>query len=386
MKKLRYVQFCLIGSFFVLVCFTTSANDKYADNKVITKTRNYSSPAGKGRSESEIIGDEELPDVGLPEVAMPDILFEKPDYDFGEVYSGNKVEHIFRFKNNGSGELKISKARSSCGCTAAIVSSKNIKYNEYGEVKVTFNTQSRSGKAKKRVTIYSNDPDTPKYRLSIFGNILEEVVVKPKRVDFSRVPFEKGASKEISVTSGTDYKLKIEKVNSSNPNVITTFKGDESGYTITVSVKKETDYGRFNGSIFVSTNSKKQKKLTIPFYGEIIGDLSVYPPRISCGVIPVNKERVFPVFAILYNKDVKIEKVEATPAFIKTSIIETKSTRKTYKVETIISSNSPVGKISGELKIYTNSKIQPSITIPITGMIKKDIKPDDPEMSQPNWE
>ena len=95
---------------------------------------------------------------------------------------------------------------------------------------------------------------------------------------------------------------------------------------------------------------------------------------------------MFPVFAILHNNDVKIEKVEATPDFIKTSITETKSTRKTYKVETIISDKAPIGRLRGELKIHTNSKMQPLITIPIAGMIKKDIKPDDVEISQPNWE
>ncbi len=371
MKKLRFIQSCMLVSFFVMVCCVARANDKQETNTASITKSAPSSPEKQVGLEDPNSGNEELPDVGLPKIDMPDIFFEEADFDFGDVYSGSKVEHTFRFKNNGKGELKITKAKSSCGCTAAIISSKNIPENEYGEVKVTFNTQSRSGKAKKRVTVYSNDPDTPKYKLSIFGNILEEVVVNPKRVDFSRVAFEKGATKEISVTSGTDLKLKIEKVESSNQSVIPTLKEDENGYIITASVKEDTDYGRFNGSIFVSTNSKNQKKLTIPFYGEVIGDLSVYPPRISCGVIPEKKERVFPVFAIIYNNDVKIEKVEASPAFIGTSISETKSSRKTFKVQTIIKDNAPVGKINGELKIFTNSKIQPLITVPISGMIKE---------------
>ena len=211
MKKLRFIQYCLIVSSFVLVCFTARANDKH-DNNVTTKVMNHPFSDGQKKTEGENGGGEGLPDVGLPKVDMPDIFFDEPDFDFGDVYSGSKVEHTFRFKNNGNGELRISKAKSSCGCTAAIVSSKNIQHNEYGEVKVTFNTQSRSGKAKKKVTIYSNDPDTPKYRLSIFGNILEEAIVNPKRVDFSRVSFGKGALNYISITSGTDHKLKIEKV------------------------------------------------------------------------------------------------------------------------------------------------------------------------------
>ncbi|MGR3220268.1 MAG: DUF1573 domain-containing protein, partial [Candidatus Anammoxibacter sp.] len=66
---------------------------------------------------------------------IPNISVKEPEYNFGKVYRGIKVEHVFRFKNEGPGELKIEKARTSCGCTAAIISSKNIPYNEYGEIK-----------------------------------------------------------------------------------------------------------------------------------------------------------------------------------------------------------------------------------------------------------
>ncbi|MGR3319653.1 MAG: DUF1573 domain-containing protein, partial [Candidatus Anammoxibacter sp.] len=242
---------------------------------------------------------------------LPNISVKEPDYNFGKVYRGIKVEHVFRFKNEGKSELKIEKARTSCGCTAAIISSKNIPPNEYGEVKVTFNTQAYIGNVTKKVTIYSNDPDTPKYKLTIAGTVIEEIAVKPKRLDFSKVAYETGSSKDISVKSITDLKLKIKKVESTNPNVIATLieNKEKGGYVINVLLKKETDYGKVNGSILIHTNSKHQEKITVPFYGEVIGDLSVYPPRLSIGVISRKKEMVFPVFVIVYNDDVSIDKV-----------------------------------------------------------------------------
>ncbi|MGR3179166.1 MAG: DUF1573 domain-containing protein [Candidatus Anammoxibacter sp.] len=305
----------------------------------------------------------------------PNISVKEPVYNFGKVYRGIKVEHVFRFKNEGQGELKIEKARTSCGCTAAIISSKNIPHNEYGEVKVTFNTQSYTGKVTKKVTLYSNDPDTPKYKLTITGTVIEEVAVKPKRLDFSKIAYETGSTKDISVKSITDLKLKIKKVESTNPNVIATIKEDKEkgGFIVNVSLKKETDYGKVNGNILIFTNSKHQEKITVPFYGEIIGDLSIYPPRLSIGVISSKKEMVFPAFVIVYNNDVNIEKVEATPDFIETVLTETKTKRKrrTYKIETIFRKNSPAGKVNGNLRIFTNSKRQPVIEIPIIGMINE---------------
>jgi hypothetical protein len=41
------------------------------------------------------------------------IAFESTEFDFGEVDQGEKVEHIFSFKNTGNGNLIIEKVRSS---------------------------------------------------------------------------------------------------------------------------------------------------------------------------------------------------------------------------------------------------------------------------------
>ena len=305
---------------------------------------------------------------------LPKISFDEPNYNFGKVFRGSKVEHVFKFKNEGKGALKIEKTRSSCGCTAAIISEKTIAPNEFGEVKVTFSTQSSSGKVTKRVTIYSNDPDNPKYKLSVAGTVVEEVVVKPKRLDFSRTPYGEGSTKEISVKSVTDLKLEIKKIESTNPNVLATIMESpgKDRYSINAVLKNDADFGRINGNIYIFTNSKKQEKITIPFFGEVIGDVSVYPPRISLGVISQKREMVFPAFAIVYNDEVKVERVEVTPDFIDTEITETKSNRKTYKIETIIKKDAPVGKVNGNLKIFTNSKKQPVIEIPIIGKIKEE--------------
>ena len=39
----------------------------------------------------------------------PIIHFEKPDFDFGKIYKGDKVEHVYQFENRGNETLKIKK-------------------------------------------------------------------------------------------------------------------------------------------------------------------------------------------------------------------------------------------------------------------------------------
>ena len=42
----------------------------------------------------------------------PKISFDQKDFDFGEAEAGEKIEHIFKFRNTGNGTLKIEKVRS----------------------------------------------------------------------------------------------------------------------------------------------------------------------------------------------------------------------------------------------------------------------------------
>ncbi len=43
----------------------------------------------------------------------PDIEFEEMIHDFGKIDQGEKIEHVFKFKNMGKGELVIEKVKSS---------------------------------------------------------------------------------------------------------------------------------------------------------------------------------------------------------------------------------------------------------------------------------
>ncbi len=51
--------------------------------------------------------------AGKDQTKKPGIVFDQTSFDFGEVDAGEKVEHIFKFKNVGDALLKIVKVRSS---------------------------------------------------------------------------------------------------------------------------------------------------------------------------------------------------------------------------------------------------------------------------------
>lgn len=50
--------------------------------------------------------------AGSTEAGKPRIAFAQKDFDFGKVETGEKIEHVYEFRNTGEGTLLIHKVRS----------------------------------------------------------------------------------------------------------------------------------------------------------------------------------------------------------------------------------------------------------------------------------
>lgn len=95
----------------------------------------------------------------------------KSRYDFGTVPEGKVAETRITFKNEGKGVLNINDIKTSCGCTAALLSSKTLQPGESGTIRIELDTSGREGKLTRTVTLYSNDPADPNQTITLFINI-----------------------------------------------------------------------------------------------------------------------------------------------------------------------------------------------------------------------
>src|SRR5207249_5882691 len=101
--------------------------------------------------------------VVVPGVASADgsrrLVVREPAFDFGTVERGTVVEHTFVLGNAGDATLRIENVKSSCGCTVAVVSERDVPPRGEGRVTVTLDTTRMAGRKTKTVTVYSDDPD-----------------------------------------------------------------------------------------------------------------------------------------------------------------------------------------------------------------------------------
>lgn len=101
----------------------------------------------------------------------PTISISEEEWDFGKIKEDERPVHIFTIKNTGREELIISRVRASCGCTATMLSSDNIKPGQSAELQATFNPTGFNGIVKKDIHIESNDPQLPSTKVTIIAEV-----------------------------------------------------------------------------------------------------------------------------------------------------------------------------------------------------------------------
>ncbi|MBI3503077.1 MAG: DUF1573 domain-containing protein [Bacteroidetes bacterium] len=93
---------------------------------------------------------------GVNKDKLPAMKFEEEVFDFGTITQGEKVMHDFKFKNEGASDLIISNAYGSCGCTVPEVPKKPVPSGEKNIIRVTFDSDGKTGMVTKEVTILTN--------------------------------------------------------------------------------------------------------------------------------------------------------------------------------------------------------------------------------------
>lgn len=152
----RRINFLMI----ITVLFLATACKKEDASSKIDATKSAIAPADPNAVNPE--GTLALPKTESEKPAPPAdgkypvMTFEETEYDFGDIKQGDKVEHIFKFKNTGESDLLISNAKASCGCTVPEYPKTAVKSGETGEIKVKFNSEGKRGQTLKTITISCN--------------------------------------------------------------------------------------------------------------------------------------------------------------------------------------------------------------------------------------
>lgn len=109
--------------------------------------------------------------ISNPTGKVPKMKLEKNQIDFGTVEEGKIQLAKITFQNVGDGTLEITDIKTTCDCTAALLSSKKLGAGESGTLRIELDTANRSGKLTRTIMLSTNDPTEPRHIITLFANI-----------------------------------------------------------------------------------------------------------------------------------------------------------------------------------------------------------------------
>lgn len=211
--------------------------------------------------------------IAVAQGAGPQLQTEATEFDFGEVFQGERVEKNFRFSNRGDAVLTIDRVRTSCGCTAVLLSSTRLEPGQTGEVRAVFDSTRFSGAVAKTIYVNSNDSLQPLVQFTIKGTVRQELLVTPPLADLGLI--QPAAVKEVNVvlTNQGTALLRMLGTEVLAPDLTVQLSGEQlaAGQSITLRLRAEPKEGRarLNGYVIVKTDSPRVPELRIPVYGSV---------------------------------------------------------------------------------------------------------------------
>lgn len=222
------------------------------------------------------------------------IKFEKTIHDYGTIKEEiGKATAKFMFTNIGTGDLKIVKVTTSCGCTASDYSKNVIKPGEKGYVSAIYFTAHRPGPFRKSITVIVNDADHPNSVLFIKGTVTPKMKSKgdfyPTAIGNLKLMSNHIAFNEIATTDIRTDSLKVfnnwdhpmEIGFTQVPSHITvkavpsTLQPKAEGYlVVTFDANKKYDFGLVYDRIGIKTNDIVQPLKTLNVSANLTQDFS----------------------------------------------------------------------------------------------------------------
>lgn len=211
----------------------------------------------------------------------PKIKFIEELKNFGKTDQGKVLTHVFVFSNVGDSNLAIKKVDTACGCTAALISDKNVAPGKKGEIKVSFDTRGLGGKVTKYIYVESNDPAQPRKQLTVIADI--KVPPQPK-INLDHYNLELGLfldSEEVKAQTKIKNTGERElEVNCSHRNAAFFSNGREISFPLKIPAKGEKEIeiklpprkkpGVIREYVLIRSNDRSRPTLSLYLSGYVI--------------------------------------------------------------------------------------------------------------------
>jgi len=272
----------------------------------------------KGTSE-DVVGSEKdgRPQQKRQVSSAANIDFEKTKHNFGEIPPGSKQECKFKFTNTGGQTLKIKRVTRVCGCTPYRLEKELYAPGESGVLTVGYNASSASGSVSKHLSVYSNDPDNSRVRLTINAYVRPKMSYKPKKLTLA-LNKDNAGCQEITLKSLDNEPFAIKQIHSTGKTITADYDSsvEKTEFVLSPKVNMKRLERVKDGTIAIYTTHPHSNRITIFF--ESVREFEVTPQQIVIFDANPAESTQREVWVIgNYQQDFEIDSVSCRNGFVK---------------------------------------------------------------------
>jgi hypothetical protein len=304
--------------------------------------------------------------------AGPRLGIGEPVANFGSVEQGTPVSHVFHLRNTGDATLRITNVKSSCGCTAAVVSDSTVPPGGEARVLATLDTARLTGRTTKVLTVYSDDAQVPVGALTLTGEVLADLALSPNPVYLGRLRRGETISREVVIRPGRPGGRDIVRAVGGELSGLQTRLDllPDGSQRLFLSVGADLPLGRLNRELRLETTSARQPVIVLPVFGSIEGDVVVLPSQVTFGVARAgaSPERRL----LIRNRGLQPLTVRrvAVPDTVEYSL-RTLEDGLEYQLSLKLREDVGPGTVTGEVEIFTDHPTEQRVVVPLHAVVRR---------------
>ena len=259
-------------------------------------------------------------------VGVPHVELSSQEWNFGEVWQGQRLVFEVQIKNTGDAPLTLD-VKTSCGCTAPTRPKSPLDPGESDVMKISYNSKTRVGEAKQTVTLNTNDPSQLKVPIKVRGNVKALYTFEPiGGIVFGRVFENTRDEKAVDIVNKYTEPLFLQLAEGQDFGQLRVeFEVVKPGqhYRLRAKTQPPMKIGLFQTDVKLVTGLAVVPELKTRLYVSVQPPIAVQPPRL---LLPKNSvspiERTLTV-TFAADQPIEVKRVVASLDVIKTEIEET---------------------------------------------------------------
>lgn len=307
--------------------------------------------------------------------AVPKARPLKLEHQAGQLEPGPKYDYTFPIRNEGTAPLEIRRAEADCICIDPAFDPV-IPPGGAGSVRIRFDTRGRVGLMRKNVTVETNDPERPKFVLTLSAMLRLPVEVSPGTEIMLPLSADEPTTTEIILHATQGKALKLGNIRISHPalraRVLSRAEVAERitqdlarTQVVLVTVPKSLAGKAFDATLTIPTDSPKTPVVVVRLHGFPQTAVTATPPRLYFGEVSSagNGTRLLRILSLTRREgSFRVLSAEASDPHLRLQVSQERAGH--WELVAIYEGGWPKGVHKGVITLRTDDPQRPIVRVP----------------------